>query len=36
MSAYQKYHSLRTDYWKDTSFLYGLGLVYQHFNALRW
>ena len=36
LSAYQKYKSLRHDHWKDTPFLYGLGIVYQHFNALRW
>ncbi|CAB3368703.1 Hypothetical predicted protein [Cloeon dipterum] len=36
MSAYQKFHNLRIDHWKDTSFLYGLGLVYFHFNAFQW
>jgi hypothetical protein len=36
LSAYQKYKTLRFDYWKDTSFLYGLGIVYQHYNAFRW
>ncbi|CRL01798.1 CLUMA_CG015014, isoform A [Clunio marinus] len=36
LSAYQKYRSLRNDHWKDTPFLYGLGIVYQHFNSLRW
>lgn len=36
LSAYQKYRALRHDHWKDTPFLYGLGIVYQHFNALRW
>lgn len=36
LSAYQKYRSLRHDHWKDTPFLYGLGIVYQHFNSLRW
>lgn len=36
LSAYQKYRDLRHDHWKDTPFLYGLGIVYQHFNALRW
>lgn len=36
LSAYQKYRDLRHDHWKDTPFLYGLGVVYQHFNALRW
>lgn len=36
MSAYQKFYSLKGDYWKDASFLYGLGLVYFHFNAYQW
>ncbi|XP_046481518.1 histone demethylase UTY isoform X1 [Neodiprion pinetum] len=36
MSAYQKFYALKTDYWKDTSFLYGQGLVYFHFNAFQW
>jgi len=36
MSAYQKFYSLKGDYWKDASFLYGLGLVYFHFNAFQW
>lgn len=36
LSAYQKYREIRNDHWKDTPFLYGLGIVYQHFNALRW
>ncbi|KYN37886.1 Lysine-specific demethylase 6A [Trachymyrmex septentrionalis] len=36
MSAYQKFCSLKGDYWKDASFLYGLGLVYFHFNAFQW
>jgi len=36
LSAYQKYKSLRPDHWKDTPFLYGLGIVYQHYNSLRW
>ncbi|XP_071574504.1 uncharacterized protein [Temnothorax nylanderi] len=35
MSAYQKFYSLKGDYWKDASFLYGLGLVYFHFNAFQ-
>ncbi|XP_035728311.1 histone demethylase UTY-like isoform X1 [Vespa mandarinia] len=36
MSAYQKFYSLKGDYWKDASFLYGQGLVYFHFNAFQW
>lgn len=36
LSAFQKFHSLKTDYWKDHVFLYGLGLVYFHYNAFRW
>ncbi|KZC05153.1 Lysine-specific demethylase 6A [Dufourea novaeangliae] len=35
MSAYQKFYSLKGDYWKDASFLYGQGLVYYHFNAFQ-
>ncbi|KAG7205814.1 hypothetical protein KM043_007759 [Ampulex compressa] len=35
MSAYQKFYSLKGDYWTDTSFLYGQGLVYFHFNAFQ-
>ncbi|XP_043486320.1 histone demethylase UTY isoform X5 [Polistes fuscatus] len=35
MSAYQKFYSLKGDYWKDASFLYGLGLVYFHFNTFQ-
>lgn len=35
LSAYQKYYSLKTDYWKDTPFLYGLGLVYFHYGAFK-
>ncbi|XP_063220140.1 lysine-specific demethylase 6A [Bacillus rossius redtenbacheri] len=36
MSAYQKFFSLKPDYWKDANFLYGQGLVYFHFNAFQW
>lgn len=36
MSAYQKFRSLRTDHWRDTNYLYGLGLVYFHFNSFNW
>ena len=36
MSAYQKFRSLKEDYWNDANFLYGQGLVYFHFNAYNW
>ncbi|XP_069492596.1 lysine-specific demethylase 6A isoform X2 [Ambystoma mexicanum] len=36
LSAYQRYYSLQSDYWKNTAFLYGLGLVYFHYNAFQW
>ncbi|XP_055284585.1 lysine-specific demethylase 6A-like isoform X7 [Moschus berezovskii] len=36
LSAYQKYYSLQSDYWKNTAFLYGLGLVYFYYNAFHW
>jgi histone demethylase len=36
MSAYQKFRSLRADHWRDTNYLYGLGLVYFHFNSFNW
>nr|CAD7428042.1 unnamed protein product [Timema monikensis] len=36
MSAYQKFFSLKQDYWKDANFLYGQGLVYFHYNAFQW
>uniref|UniRef100_A0A182VTR5 TPR_REGION domain-containing protein n=1 Tax=Anopheles minimus TaxID=112268 RepID=A0A182VTR5_9DIPT len=36
LSAYQKYYSLKPDHWRDAPFLYGLGLVYFHYNAFRW
>ncbi|XP_075445854.1 lysine-specific demethylase 6A isoform X2 [Ascaphus truei] len=36
LSAYQRYYSLQSDYWKNASFLYGLGLVYFHYNAFHW
>ena len=31
-----RYFSLQPDYWKNASFLYGLGMVYFHFNAFQW
>ncbi|KAJ4933290.1 hypothetical protein JOQ06_030123, partial [Pogonophryne albipinna] len=36
LSAYQRYFSLQSDYWKNAAFLYGLGMVYFHFNAFQW
>ncbi|KAI8772287.1 lysine-specific demethylase 6A-like isoform X4 [Biomphalaria glabrata] len=36
MSAYQKFYNVQPHYWKDAAFLYGLGLVYFHFNAYKW
>ncbi|CAM1313431.1 Uncharacterised protein r2_g2397 [Pycnogonum litorale] len=36
LSSYQKFYSLKEDHWKDTPFLYGMGLVYFHFDAFQW
>lgn len=36
MSAYQRYFGLTEEYFKDAPFLYGLGIVYFHFNAYQW
>uniref|UniRef100_A0A8C4IVJ9 [histone H3]-trimethyl-L-lysine(27) demethylase n=1 Tax=Dicentrarchus labrax TaxID=13489 RepID=A0A8C4IVJ9_DICLA len=46
LSAYQRYFSLQSDYWKvsfhntpyccNAAFLYGLGMVYFHYNAFHW
>ncbi|XP_039601087.1 lysine-specific demethylase 6A isoform X3 [Polypterus senegalus] len=36
LSAYQRYHGLQSDYWKNAAFLYGLGMVYFHYNAFQW
>ncbi|CAC5370577.1 UTX [Mytilus coruscus] len=33
LSAYQRFYHLQPDHWKNASFLYGLGLVYFHFNV---
>uniref|UniRef100_A0A4W3IM70 [histone H3]-trimethyl-L-lysine(27) demethylase n=1 Tax=Callorhinchus milii TaxID=7868 RepID=A0A4W3IM70_CALMI len=35
LSAYQRYYSLQSDYWKNAAFLYGLGIVYFHYNAFQ-
>ncbi|KAF5899336.1 lysine-specific demethylase 6A-like isoform X2, partial [Clarias magur] len=36
LSAYQRYYSLQSDYWKNAAFLYGLGMVYFHYSAFQW
>ncbi|KAG5833338.1 hypothetical protein ANANG_G00274880 [Anguilla anguilla] len=36
LSAYQRYYSLQSDYWKNAAFLYGLGMVYFYYNAFQW
>ncbi|XP_077584160.1 lysine-specific demethylase 6A isoform X3 [Stigmatopora nigra] len=36
LSSYQRYFSLQPEYWKNASFLYGIGLVYFHYNAFQW
>uniref|UniRef100_A0A8C2ZZ81 [histone H3]-trimethyl-L-lysine(27) demethylase n=1 Tax=Cyclopterus lumpus TaxID=8103 RepID=A0A8C2ZZ81_CYCLU len=36
LSAYQRYFSSQPDYWKNAAFLYGLGMVYFHYNAFQW
>ncbi|XP_029314794.1 lysine-specific demethylase 6A isoform X3 [Cottoperca gobio] len=36
LSAYQRYFGLQSDYWKNAAFLYGLGMVYFHYNAFQW
>lgn len=37
LSAYQMFYKTQAeDHWKEPNFLYGLGLVYFHFNAFQW
>ncbi|CAG9855158.1 unnamed protein product [Phyllotreta striolata] len=37
LSAYQMFYKTQAEnHWQDTSFLYGIGLVYFHFNAFHW
>ncbi|CAL1582573.1 unnamed protein product [Knipowitschia caucasica] len=36
LSAYQRYFILQSDYWKNAAFLYGLGMVYFHYNSFQW
>jgi histone demethylase len=37
LSAYQMFYKVQAEnHWMDPTFLYGLGLVYFHFNAFQW
>ncbi|CAG9828200.1 unnamed protein product [Diabrotica balteata] len=37
LSAYQMFYKTQAEnHWQDTTFLYGIGLVYFHFNAFQW
>ncbi|KAK7489287.1 hypothetical protein BaRGS_00019395 [Batillaria attramentaria] len=36
LSSYQKFYVLEKNHWRDLMFLYGLGMVYFHFNNYRW
>ncbi|XP_022796403.1 lysine-specific demethylase 6A-like [Stylophora pistillata] len=37
LSAYQRFFNVQqVDYWKDATFLYGLGIVYFNFSAYPW
>lgn len=36
LSAYNKYYTIHTDHWKNSAFLYGVGIVYFHFSAFSW
>lgn len=37
LSAYQMFYKTQAEnHWMDSTFLYGLGLVYFHFNAFQW
>lgn len=37
LSAYQMFYKTQAEnHWMDATFLYGLGLVYFHFNAYQW
>lgn len=37
LSAYQMFYKVQAEnHWMDVNFLYGLGLVYYHFNAYQW
>ncbi|KAI0227666.1 Lysine-specific demethylase 6A [Lamellibrachia satsuma] len=36
LSAYQRYYDLDKTSWEDVTFLYGLAIVYFHYNAYKW
>lgn len=37
LSAYQMFYKTQAEnHWQNTTFLYGLGLVYYHFKAYQW
>lgn len=36
LSAYQMFYGSENEHWKDSAFLYGLGLVYYHYGMLQW
>ncbi|KAL3289701.1 hypothetical protein HHI36_023101 [Cryptolaemus montrouzieri] len=37
LSAYQMFYKTQAEnHWQDSTFLYGLGLVYFHYNAFQW
>ncbi|XP_017476900.1 PREDICTED: lysine-specific demethylase 6A-like [Rhagoletis zephyria] len=36
LSAYQLYFGLEPEYWKDSPFLFSLGLIYFHYKAFPW
>ncbi|ELT93483.1 hypothetical protein CAPTEDRAFT_177190 [Capitella teleta] len=36
LSAYQRHFVMQDDHFKDPSFMYGLGMVYFHFNNFQW
>ncbi|XP_066247383.1 lysine-specific demethylase 6A isoform X1 [Euwallacea similis] len=37
LSAYQMFYKIQAEnHWQNTTFLYGLGLVYYHFKAYQW
>jgi len=36
LSAYNKYYTICKEHWKDSAFLFGLGIVYYHFSAYHW
>nr|XP_039274186.1 lysine-specific demethylase 6A-like [Styela clava] len=36
LSAYNRYYTLHPDHWRNSAFLYGVGIVYYHFSAFSW